>query len=219
MLFSGNDNLNQTSKYLSSLSFQKGFTLFNPQQTDNIFYIKSGQVKIVKEKDTHNEEFVINIAKPGDIIGLDHLFANKKEHTYSAKAISNGEAIRLSCADLIHLSDSNLKIRNELLNILCNHISFVEKRMLLLGRKKIKDRFIDLLFELYAGKIKQDCFEKITIEYSIDDLAHYMGTTRQYLYKVITELIKRKLLAYERKKLILINQNKLLRIKAGHEVL
>ena len=59
--------------------------------------------------------------------------------------------------------------------------------------------------------------KKLYINYSIGDLASLIGTTKNYLYKVLVEFTDKDILSIRNRRLLITNLNALTLIAAGND--
>ena len=94
-----------------------------------------------------------------------------------------------------------------LMEYFCERIDFIEKRITSIAQKKTKSHLAELLIALRNDETADE--KETNIDYSIKDLANIIGTTQNYLYKISSELIKEKIISFERKKLKILDLEKL----------
>ncbi|TAL62320.1 MAG: Crp/Fnr family transcriptional regulator [Bacteroidetes bacterium] len=187
------------------------------QQNDpfrGVFCIQEGTVK-VSTIGNKNKEFVLWFAKPGDIIGIDS-FINNKSHLFAATAIVSVSACFIPDGDFKELLNRDPSISRKIIKILCDEISSIEGRIASVSQKSIREQFAEMLISI-ATKNKKSLEANMPISYSIKDLASTIGTTNNYLYKIISDFNDKNVVTILNKKLVIKDFDKLSLIAIGEE--
>lgn len=178
-----------------------------------VFCIEEGIVKVSK-KGKRNKEFILWIAGTGDIVGLNS-FINEEPFSFSASAISDVTACFIPSACLKDLFYKEPTIFVQLMKSLCQKLNFIEQRITSISRKNIREQCAEIIISLAAKN--NSPAEKNIIDYSIQDLASLIGTTKNYLYKILWEFTSKKILVIQNRKLVINNLKALLLIAMGNE--
>lgn len=209
------DLLSQFFSNKTLVHFKKGDTLITQGENfKGVFCIQRGVVKV--SKGSRNREFILWIATPGDIIGLDS-FINAENYFYNASAVDDVSACFIPASDFKNILAKDPSFSIRLMKDLCNKINFIEDRITSMSRKKIKEQFAEVLISLAArGQRQPD--GNIPVKYSVRDLANIIGTSKNYLYKILYEFSDQKILAVKNKKLFITDFEKLRHVAIGGEV-
>jgi len=188
------------------LRFKKNQLLFTENEPCNeVIVLRKGRVKLFYQ-DTGGKELIVNIAGPGDILGIAS-FQNQKYYI-NGQALNDGEACGFSRQDLRSL----LANYPELALCFLEHCEDLLLRSHLAVRKvgllRAQTRLASTIFELAksAGKLNQ---EGIVIEMPVTSsmLAALSGVTPETAARIIAKWKKEGVLVLKRKKLILPNLN------------
>lgn len=195
------------------LVFKKGENLITDGDSfKGFFCIQSGTIKIYKTINKKND-FILWFAKPGESIGIDSFF-NNENYQYSASATGLVKACFFSTPKITELMQDGSVTYLRLMEYFCKRIDFIEKRITSIAQKKTKSHLAELLIALCSdGETTNE--QETNIDYSIKDLANIIGTTQNYLYKISSELIKEKIISFDRKKLKILDQEKLAVLAKG----
>lgn len=193
--------------------YNKGEALVEKESKEGgIFCIQKGTVKIAKEGN-RKKEFILWIAEAGDVIGLNS-FIDNESFSFSACANEKVTACFLSASDLSEILKKEPEVTIHLVKNMCEKLDLLEQRITSISRKKIKEQCAEILISLATVK-KSGNDDVININYSVNDLANLVGTTKNYLYKIILEFTKQKIISVNKRKLTINNLDALLLIAKG----
>lgn len=149
-----------------------------------IYCISEGLAKIVKLKGAKNKNFFLWFALPGEAIGLRGYIHNEN-HTYSAVAITPCKVCFIPESEFKTLIEKEPLVSAEIMKALCKRIHFVERRINDTFLKDTPTRLAELLL-LIANEIQPN--KENAIYYSMDELADIIGSTTNYVNKLIIRL-------------------------------
>jgi CRP/FNR family transcriptional regulator, polysaccharide utilization system transcription regulator len=199
----------------NNVTYRKGDIIIRQgAQLQGVFCIKSGFVKIVRlQENRESHEFILWYAEPGEILGLDS-FINNEKHTSSAIAMEDCRVCYIPIEDFTELLHSSPQASLELMKILCNKIDYVEGRLTNIVCKSIGSRLVEQLLQL-AIKGKQEKKGTANIIFNAQEVAEMIGTTKNYLYKLLLKLSKKGLILKKGEKIKILDIDKLLREATG----
>jgi len=200
-----------------ALEYDKGTCLIKSgDKVAGIYCIRNGLVKISK-KGKRNKEFILWIASQNDIIGLNS-FINDDVYSFSATTINKIKACFIPVSDLKILLGKEPMIFVQLMRKLCKKLDFVEHRITSLSGKSIRAQCAEILISI-ATKNNPESDKTLQINYSVRDIASLIGTTRNYLYKILLEFTNREILTVRNRKFVIKNLNALSLIADGNDKL
>ncbi len=195
--------------------YTKGaYLIKNGDLVAGVFCIQKGNVKVFK-KGMRNKEFIMWVAGKGDMIGLNS-FINDETYSFSAAALNETACCFLPAYELKTLLNMEPIAFVRLMRNLCQKINFVERRITSISKKSVREQCAELLISI----VTQNSFDndkKLTINYSVKDLASFVGTTKNYLYKVLEDFNNKEILSVRNRKMFIHNINALSSIASGHE--
>lgn len=216
--FSAFKNCSSQKEIISSKqlkTFDKGeYLVETGDNATGVFCIKEGMVK-VSNKGNRNKEFTLWIAVPGDVVGLNSCI-NDELFSFSASAINQVNTCFIPSSDLKNLLNKEPMIFIQLMKKLCEKLNLIEQKITSISRKKIRERCAEVLVSA-ANQNNTGNNQDISINYSINDLACLIGTSKNYLYKILLEFTDKKILSVTNRKLIINNLSALSLIAAGNE--
>lgn len=177
-----------------------------------IVCITEGIAKVFQTK-KNKDDFIFWFAKPGDLLGVDS-FINKDVYSYSVMAVESTKVCLISKSDIDNVVKKKPEISIEMIKLLCERIDYIEKRMVSIAQKGIKEQLAEILLLLSYKSTNQA--SSIIINYSVKDLANIIGTTKNYIYKLLSEFSQNKIISMEKRTLKIIDVKKLSKISFGN---
>ncbi len=164
-----------------------------------VYCIKKGSVKI-SQKGTRKKEFILWIAGAGDTVGLNS-FINDDVFSFSASAREPVSTCFLPAPGLKILLNKEPQVFVQLMKKVCDKLDFVEQRIASISRKNIREQCAEIL--VFAAKqISSESSSETCINYTVTDLASLVGTTRDYMYKILLEFTDKKILSIQNTKIV-----------------
>lgn len=206
-----NNNIDISSilldKFNANTRYKFNETIFKEgDEQKGVYYIKNGKVKITR--DSKNNQIAMWFAEPNEFVGLTSFFNAVNEYSFSSSAFGGDvDTIFISNKDFQDLLDSHPTFKQEIIKTLCDRISYTRKRISSVKSKNVRKRFLEAIL-LFTTKndLKKS---KIKIEYSIKELAELVGTSKQYIQKMLTEFQKNNLIELEKNALIILDLDKI----------
>jgi CRP/FNR family transcriptional regulator, anaerobic regulatory protein len=206
--------LQEISRKTQAIFFEKGEAIIEEgNKFKGIYCINSGLSKIVKHKGKKNE-FILWFAKPGEAIGL-RAYIHNEAHTYSAIAITKCSACFIPENEIKTIINNNPSVSIEIMKALCKRIHFVEERISDVIEKKVESRLAEFLLILISEIESTTAETTSEINYTMEELANITGTTKNYIYKILIAMEKRKFIGMEKEKMVLLNKKGLRDIADG----
>lgn len=207
--------LNEIFTHKQIRQYRKNETVIRQSDAfEGVFCIQDGTVK-VSSFGNKNKEFILWFARPGAIIGMDS-FVNNTNHLFAATSITPVSACFIPDSDIKRLMEKEPSIAKRLIKILCEEINSIEGRISSVSQKSIREQFAEMLISI-ASKNNTSPGMNLPISYSIKDLANTIGTTNNYLYKIISDFSDKNVVTIHNKKLVIKDFDKLSLIAIGEE--
>jgi CRP/FNR family transcriptional regulator len=177
---------------------KKGENLFNEgDPVTGMFFINAGLVKVHK-KWGGDKELILRFAKQGAIVGHRGI-GSDTIYPVSSTALSDTDVCFVDLEFFIATLKVNPGYLFDLMMFFAAELKESEKRMRNLAHMNTKERIALSLLNLNK-KFGSDRNGFINIEISRQDLASYVGTTYETLYKIMNELAEEKLIELDGKK-------------------
>lgn len=195
------------------VTFSRNKTIIKQGEVfSGIVCIREGVAKVF-QTNKKKGDFIFWFANPGDLIGVDS-FINTDAYSYSVVAVEPAKICLISKNDLNNIIKKKPEISIEMIKLLCQRVDNIEKRMVSIAQKGIKEQLAEILLLLSQKNRNQNT--PITINYSVKDLANIIGTTKNYIYKLLSEFSKNKIISMENRTLKIIDTKKLSKISLGN---
>jgi DNA-binding response OmpR family regulator len=174
-------NLNELCKDRKVKSIKKKGEVFSEGDTPmNIFFIKSGSVKVYKSH-PDGKELITNIYNANDFFGFEPILEGNLYHE-SAMAMQDSELISIPKHDFIILLQSHPDVSVGFISLLCKKVTEKENQLLNLAYNSVRQRTAEALLKVQQLK---DSSENIQI--SRDDLAKMVGTASESVIRVLSD--------------------------------
>lgn len=182
-----------------NLQVKKGETFIQEGDPVNgIYFVNSGKVKV--HKTWGDKELILRFANQGTILG--HRGMSTKSTLFPISAT----ALEPACVCFIDLEFflSTLKVNTgfmyELMMFFADELQESERKMRNLAHMSVKSRLALAIIQL-SEQFGEDKQGVIQIELSRQDLAAYIGTTYETVFRMMTELVKENLVLVEGKRI------------------
>jgi CRP/FNR family transcriptional regulator len=179
-------NFDSDNLKFDEVRYDKGQLIFKESLFPNgIYFIKKGKVKIYKTGPDGKEK-VLRLLRAGDFVGYKDLISRDR-YSYSASAFENSTLFFISkdnFSKLLERKDISLYF----LRLLSNELSGTENEYLNLSYMPVKGRLIEALLSL------NDNSER-SLAISRDELAGFVGSARETVIRLLSELRKQKLIS------------------------
>lgn len=185
----------------SFCSYDKGeLILEQGKKVDFIIYIETGAAKIV-HTNSKGQNFTLLHVKKSDYLGI-HPLLNKENSFVSVIVTQSLSGYKISEESLNEAIENTPEITLELIRHLCSKLGSIESKTSKISQKNIKT---DLIETLLLNNMKVD----FSCSYSVQELANLVGTTRNYVYKILRELKQTKAITLKNNKVEIIDETQL----------
>lgn len=195
------------------ISFSRNKIIIKQGEVFNGIVCISDGIAKVFQTNKNKDDFIFWFAKPGDLLGVDS-FINKDVYSYSVMAVESTKICLISKSDIDTVVKKKPEISIEMLKLLCGRLDYIEKRMVSIAQKGIKEQLAEVL--LLLSHKSSSLTNNLIINYSVKDLANIIGTTKNYIYKLLSEFSQNKIIAMEKRTLKIIDVKKLSKISLGN---
>lgn len=165
--------------------FRKKEVIFYKDNTPRyLFFIKKGKVKLVKTNE-FGKEFIISILTTGDFMGYTPLITGEN-YSFEAVAMDDKTEINLiPKTDFLKLLFDSREVSSQLIKMLANNVAHKEEQLINLAYSTVRKRVANSLLSLYD---KHKKLNQYSIKILRDDLAQTVGTSRESVARMLTEL-------------------------------
>ena len=190
-----------------NISYKKGAVIASEgEPVKGIFFLYEGVVKVHRQWD-NNRELILSFAKSGDIVGYRGL-GEKMVYPVSITAVQPSIMCFVDSAFFETSLGVNHQVTYQLMKLYASELEEAEKRMRNLALMDVNGRLCEslLFLEKRFGKTRNGFIDLLL---SRQDMASFVGTTYETLFRTIVELVKRKIIKVNGKKIYLMKPEKL----------
>jgi len=171
--------------------YRKGATIFlEGDPGDGFYYVQTGKVKIVKTSDD-GRDHIINILGPGDLFAEVLLF-NNAAYPATAIAVEDSRIGVIRNSELEKLVMQNNLLALHLIRELSRRLLFAQGKIKNLALSDVKTRTAAVLLKLLEqqGADYSKGNIAVSLDFSRQDLAALVGTTRETVTRTLSALKK-----------------------------
>lgn len=181
----------------------KGETIFREGELVNgIYFVYSGLFKIHKRWETE-KELIVRFAREGDIIGHRGL-GKDNFFPVTATALENSTVCFVDLSFFLSTLKVNTDFLFQLMLFYAAELKDSESNMRNLAHMPVKGRIAQALIALYE-KFGNSSEGSIDININRQDLASYVGTTYETLFRMMNELIAEQVIRMDEKKIFILD--------------
>lgn len=173
-------NLKDLGKNRKVKSFKKKSEIFSEGDAPlNVYYVKSGQVKIFKCH-PDGKEFITSLVSTNDFFGFEPIMEGTA-YQESAVAIHDTELVVIPKIDFITLLQSS-EVSASFVSLLCRKVTEKETQLVNLAYNSVRQRTAEALLKatLVNGRAE-------SIQISRDDLSKMVGTASESVIRVLSD--------------------------------
>ncbi len=202
----GNDELMDKHKHIQ---FKKGEVVYIPNDlSDRIFFIREGRIKIYAMNED-GKEITKAILGKGEVFGELILVGESHRHDY-AVALEDSNACVVSKSEL----DGLMRERNDLnlffMRMFGSRQLEMERRLESLVFKDSRSRIVELLVQMTHNKGQKVGYEWVIRNFiTHQEIANLTATSRQTVTTTLNDLRYKKLLTFNRSRLLVRDLDKL----------
>lgn len=192
----------------SPYNFEANHSIFiegNPAR--NVYCIHEGRVKLFKT--ANNNQHVIRILGPGDIIGLRPIFSNEP-YAATAQTVEKTTVCVIPKKTILAMMEHSRDFTAKIAEILAVELRVSEDQLISLLYDPVKKRTARLLLNLLEKEQgpNSNSTHKISLLKRIE-MAQIIGTTPESLSRTLHSFAQRGIIEVNRKEILVLNREKL----------
>jgi CRP-like cAMP-binding protein len=203
------DSKSTLEKITSMQTFPKSQPIyFANEPSDSIFFLKKGRVKLTRTSED-GKEMIVGIVNPGEIFGEMSLIDENERVDY-ATAMDECLICAISKEDFKKFIEANPEINLKITKLIGFKLKKFSKRVEDLVFRNAEQRVISFLLDLSESigkRIGSEIFIKPFFTHK--EIAELTACSRQTVNSVLTGLREKKIVNFDRKKLIIKEKDKL----------
>ncbi|AFK85548.1 MULTISPECIES: Crp/Fnr family transcriptional regulator [Thermoanaerobacterium] len=202
-------SLFEINKIAVEKEYKKNTVIFyEGDEGDAIYFVKKGKVKISKISQ-QGKEHIIRIMEDGDIFAESLLFIGGK-YPATAEAIEDSKIIVLKNKDIENLILNNNEVALGIIKLMAKRLQNVAVIIENLALKDSLGRTVSILLTFAREKgIQGKDGIAIELNLSRQDLANMVGTSRENMTRILSQLDKEGVIKLERHAIIIKDVNAL----------
>ncbi|MCD4795307.1 MAG: Crp/Fnr family transcriptional regulator [Bacteroidales bacterium] len=205
-----NDELDELLYIKNCNIYNKGDTIYNEgTRVTGIYCIKSGIIKHYKTGNDGKEQ-IIRFSKKGDIFGFRAILSGDSACT-STKAIEESSVCFIPAAHFIKLIKENSAFSMSIMKLSCIELGDANQYILDIAQKNVRERLAEILLLLNENFGTNDKGE-LNIFLTREELAGIVGTATESVIRLLSEFKKDKLIELNKRKIKLLDVQKLKRL-------
>jgi CRP-like cAMP-binding protein len=196
----------------SEQGYKKGEIIFREGGfPSGIFYITEGKVKKYKV-DKDSREQIIYVANTGELLGY-HAILGEDRYPDSAAALEQSTIAFIPKEDFIAALDQSKVLSKRLLKTLSHEFAVLANSLSLFAQKSARERLaLQLIVLREKYKVNFQAGMPVEINMSRDDLASLVGTARENVVRILSDLKEKGIVETRGRKIIVHDVSKLIEI-------
>ncbi len=194
------------------ISIARGHAAIEEGETARHFFkVTGGALRAVRLL-PDGRRYITSFLLAGDYFGFT------QDHSYSqtVEALGDATLIRYTRAEFEALLDSDPRAGRRFFSLMCEELSAVQDRLLLLGRKSAVERLATFLLTLAKRCVPAPGQSEVSLPMSRIDIADYLGLTVETVSRVLGQLRSRKLVDLKSvNHIVFLDRARLEKISAG----
>lgn len=193
----------------SHKNVKKGDYIYMPDQnSDKIFFIAEGRVKIGSYSDT-GKEITKAILGKGEVFGELAIIGEEKRRDF-AYAMEDGQVCVVETKDMKSLMRDHSGLSAFFMKVMGSRVLEMESRLESLVFKDSRSRIIEYLVEMITKKGQRVGYEWVLRNFiTHQEIANLTATSRQTVTTVLNELRSEEIITFNRKRLLVRDLDKL----------
>jgi CRP-like cAMP-binding protein len=187
----------------------KNQPIYFPQEPSNsIFFLKKGRVKLSRTS-SDGKEMILALVNMGEVFG-EMAFFDEGERNEFATALDDCLVCAINKNEFKGFVDKNPELNLRITKLIGLKLKKYSERIEELVFKDAEQRLVSFLLRLAdenGKQIGEEIFVKPFLKHQ--DIAELTATSRQTVNSILTDLREKRVINFDRKKLIIYNREKL----------
>lgn len=175
-----------------------------------VFYLEEGVLKLARSILGMKPSTLLYVEE-GELLGLDAMI-HQRPHPYWIIASKEARVVHYPEEDIRALMERDPEFQLRLIRDLCSRLKLIEERMEDLVMKNTAQRLAEHI--LYLQQLDEEEGEE-GFEFHMEEAADHIGSTPDYLHKVIIQMSKKGTLILRKKRLQVLDAGALRQIADG----
>lgn len=174
---------------------------FTDDPSDKVYFLKQGKVKLSRYADD-GREIIIALLGPGEIFG-ELGISGQQRRDETAEALEESIVCMLSVQEMERMLENNPQLNLRITKLIGLRLQKVESRLASLIFKSSEQRIYSFIYDSATahGKETADGLE-VVLRLTHEDIAKLTATARPTVSAVFSDLEKRNIIEYNRKRIL-----------------
>jgi CRP-like cAMP-binding protein len=203
------ESMQELSRITSMRDIPKNQPIYFPQEPSNsIFFLKKGRVKLTRISND-GKEMILALVTKGEVFG-EMAYLDEAERKEFATSLDDCLVCAINKNEFKEFVDRNPELNLRITKLIGLKLKKYSERIEELVFKDAEQRLVSFLLRLADENGKQigdEIFVKPFLKHQ--DIAELTATSRQTVNSILTDLREKKVINFDRKKLIIYNREKL----------
>jgi len=193
----------------SCMMYKKGQLIFEEgAYPHGLYCINNGKIK-VSQTGADGREQIIHLCKDGDVMGYRAILSGDK-YSCSATAIEDSAICFIPTRVFTNLVEKNTTLASRIMRLFANDLKTAEKTITDIAHKSVKERLAQSILLLKESYGYEKDGQTINIAITREELASIVGTVRETVTRLLSELDKEKSIELTGKRIKILNAQKLI---------
>ncbi|TGE38210.1 Crp/Fnr family transcriptional regulator [Desulfosporosinus fructosivorans] len=205
------EELTHLTKIASEIKYPKGQIIFSTgQRTNEIYFIKSGLVKIYRTT-SDGRQVSVALRYPGDFIGLAEVLSNVNEREYGAQAMDRVSILIIWKDSFKEMLAEMPEFAEKIIRLMSDRLREAQNTIYDFIMNPIQGRLAMLLLNMAerVGNKGADGIIHVRLQVTQEELACVIGSARQTISSLLNLLREDGSIQYEGREIVGVNPNKL----------
>ncbi|WP_159951626.1 Crp/Fnr family transcriptional regulator [Polaribacter septentrionalilitoris] len=207
------EELVRMSNCKTSKIIKKGEPIFDEgERLKGVFCIKDGVCKVSKMSENGRNQ-IISLVTKGDLLGERSLISDEPSNL-KAIALEDMEICFIPKEEIMKDLEKNPSFSMSVLKDMAKTLKSADNVIVDMAQKTVKQRLAETLLNL-ESKFGTNENDAINVHLSREDIANIIGTATESAIRLLSDLKKKKIIAFKGKEISIINLNELEKIAQG----
>ena len=207
------EELVRMSNCKTSKVIKKGEPIFEEgERLKGVFCIKDGVCKVSKMSENGRNQIISLITK-GDLLGERSLISDEPSNL-KAIALEDMEVCFIPKEEILKDLEKNPNFSMSVLKDMAATLKQADNVIVDMAQKTVKQRLAETILNLEA-KFGTNDENSIDVHLSREDIANIIGTATESAIRLLSDLKKKKIIAFKGKDISILDKNELEKISQG----
>lgn len=207
------EELMRMSNCKTSKIIKKGEPIFDEgERLKGVFCIKDGVCKVSKMSENGRNQIISLITK-GDLLGERSLISDEPSNL-KAIALEDMEVCFIPKEEILKDLEKNPNFSMSVLKDMAGTLKQADNVIVDMAQKTVKQRLAETILNLEA-KFGTNDENSIDVHLSREDIANIIGTATESAIRLLSDLKKKKIIAFKGKDISILEKNELEKIAQG----